>query len=77
MVICQASNCKAHPDWRIIVTTEGFQVYYLCSKHMDNRVYPSGETVNTFTLVAVRLRVSQFVSSGAAPLRGAANDEAN
>jgi hypothetical protein len=55
---CQASNCKAHPDWRIIVTTEGFQVYYLCSKHMDNRVYPSGETVNTFTLVAVRLRVS-------------------
>lgn len=53
-LICQAVQCSDDPDWRVLVSTSVFHVYYLCDKHMDNRVYPK-DTTETFTLVAVRL----------------------
>ena len=58
---CQAYTCKDKPEWRVIVTQlETFQIYYLCSSHMDNRVYPKEEELTTFTLVAMKLK-SQLV----------------
>lgn len=54
---CQAYTCKDKPEWRVIVTQpETFQIYYLCSGHMDNRVYPKEEELTTFTLVAMKLK---------------------
>jgi len=54
---CQAYTCKDKPEWRVIVTQlETFQIYYLCSSHMDNRVYPKEEELTTFTLVAMKLK---------------------
>lgn len=53
-LICQAAQCSSAPDWRVLVSTGSFNVYYLCNEHMDNRVYPKDAT-EPFTLVAVRM----------------------